>query len=448
MLEKLDPKKVEPLWLDKIDLDMQKGLFFEYTALEQPNVGKVCLQTKMYDSENHPGNIESSILRLLNDVAIREKLQCRKFLPETFFHGRFPVTAPELLALPMRAFKTNIHPWCHIFISKRYSENFYDLRERNELTLDEYRYLIFGVLFALYELQSTFGFVNNDMHIENILIENLDDEDQKVDEKYHIGKECFHIKTKSRYRAILWDFENAICQNIPGLEKNETGLNEKDVPQGFCDKYDAHFFLISVLDTFATGDAGEIPAPLWKWIHAMYPKKALPTRIQKFERSNERKQKESRLEIKGLLREAAKWTGMAKWTKPKHTKLKDLAKLAAAISDTESESESDGTETDSESSDSEDDDYYEPGDNYYDYLKSEHPKHGMAWDPVLMELSERSQANDSVDADTSAATPIKEKEDYTINNRLANDFPEREKLPTPESLLMSDFFHSYRKKGP
>lgn len=97
--------------------------------------------------------------------------------------------------------------------------------------MENYRFILFGILYTLHQLQRKYGFVHNDLHLDNILL--------KVNAKprpktYQIEGQTFVIPASAQhYIPIIWDFETSKCFSVESLSTNQLSENQPDVNQ-FC----------------------------------------------------------------------------------------------------------------------------------------------------------------------------------------------------------------------
>ncbi|RYE25180.1 MAG: hypothetical protein EOP45_05050, partial [Sphingobacteriaceae bacterium] len=298
--------EIKHIWKSKVDYTLQKGLFFELNSL----IGKVCLQSRMYDAcGRHPARQESKIMQLICPRLGTKKLLHQRCLPTLVHHKSLPITSPFLFPLPLRSFSTTIHPRCDIIVVPRYKMTLHELREKNLLDLENYRSILFRILYTMSVLQKKYGFMHNDQHVQNILMKPVSEspDEQKI-RKYKVNGTCYKVPDLE-WIPILWDFEDARCDNVHGLNYNAKTINEPDVPPKWCPYYDVHFLLISLIDVFAISNTGIIPTEVRNWVLSMYPEQAIPWRVQEDalsqknikERKLQRAQYESREHIEKLL---------------------------------------------------------------------------------------------------------------------------------------------------
>ncbi|RYE20198.1 MAG: hypothetical protein EOP45_11445 [Sphingobacteriaceae bacterium] len=420
--------EVRHIWKSKIDYHMQKGLFFGIRNF----IGKVCLQSRMYDAFNHPARLESKVMQHICIDRSKEKQTVKKkhqrFLPVLFYHKAMSIVDPLLYPLPMRSFGTTIHPQCDIIVVPRYATTFYDLRESNTLDLDNYRSILFRILYALYFLQKQYGFMHNDLHIQNILMKASNPGNKLVNRDYIVNGVKYQVPDLD-WIPIMWDFEDARCHKIPELAHNLKTDNAPDVPPMWCPYYDVHFLLISVIDVFADSNDGIIPLEVRQWVLSMFPEEAIPPRVRddsELPSVNERREQLARYESKEYIERL-----LIGQTLPDdlHTD------LHAYWEQTWSDDDDDEIDQDSDDEETDDDpeNFYGKGDNYYDYLKSELPRNGITWDEEVHELCIQAKQ------DVTMTEPS-----GTYDNRLTNTFEKRDSLPTVEQLLQSEFFSIYR----
>jgi hypothetical protein len=415
--------EIHHIWKDKIDYGMQKGLFFGIRNF----IGKVCLQTKMYEAHKHPAQQESKIMKLICSSRQPQRKH-QRFLPTLVAHKSISVTAPLLYRLPMRSFGTSIHPRCDVIIVPKYDATLSELRERNILNLEDYRSIIFQILYTLFILQRKYGFMHNDLHIQNILMKKVPGQ-PRVDGKsrdYKVDEYTFQVP-EIEWIPIMWDFEDSRCHKVPELMENLKTDNVPDVPPDWCPYYDVHFLLISIIDVCKES----VPEEIRDWVFAMYPEEAIPARARRnsmVPSLHERRMQLAQYESKNLISQLLRGQSLPDAIHEQ---------LAVYWNEIWSDDNSTMQSMDDDDDDSEEEDlerHYGQDDNYYDYLKSELPRDGIAWDEEVHDLCIQAKEDVTMSEDE----PL-------LNNRLTNSFPNRDQLPTVKQLLASDFFQPFLK---
>ena len=221
---------LEPLWPEKIDFENYKGVFLDVDGC----VGKVCCRSHLFPNSQHPSEMEVKIMKeICRDESKDEKRKkYQRFLPTLLYHSKHYVTDSIFHSLPMRKFKKTIHPEVDLLVVPRYNGTLSEYRKKKKLSLEDYRYIVFGILYTLYQLEQKYKFVHNDLHIENVLIEEGTSVQgtslQAKDNEYTVGEIVFNIPTQ-KYTPILWDFETSRCFEVPHLKRNLVAENEPDV---------------------------------------------------------------------------------------------------------------------------------------------------------------------------------------------------------------------------
>jgi hypothetical protein len=185
-------------------------------------------------------------------------------------------------------------------------------KSQNELiTLDQWKYLVFSLLYTIDILQTKYKLSHNDFHYGNILIDtSIKPEGYLV---YKRNGKTFYFKNYG-FIPKLWDFEFAMNYNdaIPksypnkfvvgenkiksdytfsednffeefNKEFKKSGLNRSEMdsadssirctPYNYNKYYDVHYFLTSLLDLY-------IPQSLFDWILQLFPEQLIPDDLE------------------------------------------------------------------------------------------------------------------------------------------------------------------------
>lgn len=135
-----------------------------------------------------------------------------------------------------------------------------------DLTLYQWKAIIFQITYTLFVLQQKYSFMHNDLHCGNILLSTA-----KIDEpvfKYNALGTSFFVK-HSNITPKLWDFGFSNMYNkLYYPNKSIPSLRAKPL-QVYDKYYDLHFFITSLLDF------KNLPAEVNDWIHSIYPKEVV-----------------------------------------------------------------------------------------------------------------------------------------------------------------------------
>ncbi len=94
----------------------------------------------------------------------------------------------------------------------------------NELTIKDIKHILKQLLYCQLELFDNYGFLHNDIHLGNILLQKSTD---KINIKYKIQKQILNIDT--RYICLLCDFDDCILykkEHYVIYDKNQLDINK------------------------------------------------------------------------------------------------------------------------------------------------------------------------------------------------------------------------------
>lgn len=157
-----------------------------------------------------------------------------------------------------------------------------------EITDDQWRTVVFQLIYTIAVIQKEYKMMHNDFHYGNILIDTTIEPGGYF--VYQINNKTYYLKNTGIIPK-LWDLEfcMAYTNKIEGSYPNKfiTGPYEYDykkqqtiipdddddelynVPCNYNDVYDLHYFLTSLLDLY-------ISQELFDWIMALYPEELIP----------------------------------------------------------------------------------------------------------------------------------------------------------------------------
>jgi serine/threonine protein kinase len=257
-------------------------------------VGKVVPMETKYDKEQHPSHLESIILKHLTD-----KIVLKQISPHiTYYLGNQKVSnksrALKQLNLKKLEVEGKIRSYSTMLLSEFVDGGSLDnwvfetYENDKEITDEQWRCLVFQLIYTIAILQHYFRMMHNDFHYGNILIDtSVKPEGYLV---YEINGQTYYLKNTGVIPK-LWDFEFSMVYSnkmpdayhnkfITGSfhydTKNHKTIVEDDqeeedfnVPYNFNQVYDLHYFLTSLLDLYISQD-------LFDWIMGLYPDEVIP----------------------------------------------------------------------------------------------------------------------------------------------------------------------------
>lgn len=281
-----------PFVASKIESKLLKGI--------KVGLKVVPIETK-FDKNEHPTNLEFIALKELT-----ENIVCKNISPHIAFYlstQRVSNKSRALKFLNLKRLEVEelIRTHSNMLISE-YIEGgsldnwIYNIYENDsEIADDEWRVLVFQLIYTIAVIQHYYRMMHNDFHYGNILI---DTSVKKVDGQYfvyEIDGQTYYIPNTG-FIPKLWDFEFAMVYSDkvpdfypnkfiigncaydrkthitkePNLEE-ESSLDSDDlnVPYNYNQVYDLHYFLTSLLDLY-------ISQELFDWILEVYPDELIP----------------------------------------------------------------------------------------------------------------------------------------------------------------------------
>ena len=107
-------------------------------------------------------------------------------------------------------------------------ETLKSLQKKGDISLTKYRYILFQILYALYEAQTACKFVHNDLHAGNILIQY--DENNKGYRNYpnpRNNSECWRIPTSTHVTIIDFGLSQVTLQDGTTIQNTKVCKNYK-----------------------------------------------------------------------------------------------------------------------------------------------------------------------------------------------------------------------------
>lgn len=289
----VDEVKGYPMVASKVQSKILKGL--------KVGLKVVPLETK-FEKHEHPINLEFISLKELTDNVILKNISPHF----VYYLGSQKVSnksrAVKFLNLKRLEVEDQIRPYSNMLISE-YIEGgsldnwVYDVYENdNEISNEEWKSLIFQLVYSIAIMQHHYKMMHNDFHYGNILI---DTSIKKIPGQYFVYKvqNNTYYLPNTGFIPKIWDFEFAMCYSnkveefypnkfIIGnyqydrktcttkepIRKDDTSTVDSDdlnVPYNYNEIYDLHYFLTSLLDLY-------ISQELFDWILEIYPDELIP----------------------------------------------------------------------------------------------------------------------------------------------------------------------------
>lgn len=215
------------------------------------------LETR-YDFINGPGRMETKIMRELNNVLLK------KYTPHItmYFHDMdAPNNSSALTKFPIKRFHKYIYPSSNVLFTEFVSGGSLESHlKRKEMTVLQWKTLIFGVIWTLHVLQSEYKLMHNDCHFGNILVDIYKYNSNDVFE-YRLGKKDLFVVPCTGILPKLWDFEFSKCFSRTDLAFNQFGHTAKR----FNAVSDVHYFLTTLLEL------DNLPSEIRIFIMSLYP---------------------------------------------------------------------------------------------------------------------------------------------------------------------------------
>lgn len=247
-----------------------------------------------YSKDEHPVNLEFTALKELTNSLVMQNVS-----PHIVYYlGNQKVSnkckAIKFLNLKRLEVEQLVRTHSNMLISEFIEGNSLDnwvynwSEDGNEITDEEWKVLVFQIVYTLAVIQKKYKLMHNDMHYGNILI------DTSIKKGgyfvYNINSKTYYIKNNG-FIPKLFDFEFAMSYSdkIPDFYPNKFIIGKYDydrkthttkklksdmssdfnVPYNYNEIYDLHYFLTSLLDLY-------ISQELFDWITKIYPEELIP----------------------------------------------------------------------------------------------------------------------------------------------------------------------------
>lgn len=379
----------------------------------------VPIETK-YPKDEHPSSLEIIALKELT-----KEIVCKNVSPHIAYYlgsQKVPNKCKALKFLNLKRLEVEelVRTHSNMLISEFIEGNsldtwVYNIYENDsKISDEEWRILVFQIVYTLAVLQKKYRLMHNDMHYGNILMDTSIKKEPGQYFVYTINNKKYYMKSTG-YIPKLWDLEFSMSYSdkIPDFYPNkfiigkytfdrkkfvtkEVELDTDDstefnVPYNYNEIYDLHYFLVSLLDLY-------ISQELFDWIVSIYPDELIPREESSSYENSETS--ESELDIVSEIKEELEDDEAV--LKKKLAKL-SLNKKVKSEFDTSKHSEH----------------------------KSEEESHSS------------SESNSENDSESSSETYDR----YLSNGRIRNGIDEEfEDLPIPIKLLDNNFFEQFTKK--
>jgi serine/threonine protein kinase len=265
--KQLGLKKIEYIER-KMASDEIKGFLFKARIIKVkiPLFIKINPLDIRYTLQDHPCNQEGYILEQLQSELFEKTTP---HITRTFYIDRLSNTERCMTFIPIKPLHPLIYRESNIIVSEYVSGgSLTDYMVDKCLSLKQWKYIIFGVIWTLAVLQDKYKFVHSDLHSSNVLLEVCTPSETKYCWQDENNQMEFYIKCDIFPK--IWDFEFATMYDAPEeihdlIEKpNPFALGQKCLPQKFDPYYDIHEFLMSVKEL-------NCPMEIREFILSLYP---------------------------------------------------------------------------------------------------------------------------------------------------------------------------------
>ena len=222
--------------------------------------------------DGHPVNIEITLLKELNKMV--EK-RATPHITAYFKDMELANNSRVLTDFPLKALRKYIHRKTRVLISEYVpAGNISEWAGTNDVTEAQWKYIVFSMMWTLLVLQDKFGFLHNDFHYGNVLIDNTITAKRDMQYKYTLegrreGEKTEFYVDQCGILPKMWDFEFAKTCNDTLPECNVNPFfkeTDERIPFHFTPYHDVHYFLTSLLSSKL-----DIPASLRNMINSYYP---------------------------------------------------------------------------------------------------------------------------------------------------------------------------------
>lgn len=412
----LDEVKGYPMVASKVTSKILNGV--------KVGVKVVPIETK-YPKDEHPSSLEIIALKELTKEVV-----CKNVSPHIAYYlgsQKVPNKCKALKFLNLKRLEVEelVRTHSNMLISEFIEGNsldtwVYNIYENDQKISDEeWRILVFQLVYTLAVIQKKYRLMHNDMHYGNILIDTSLKKDPGQYFVYTINDKKYYLRNVG-FISKLWDWEFAMSYNdkIPDFYPNKFIIGkysydrkkfvtkqveldtddstEFNVPYNYNEIYDLHYFLVSLLDLY-------ISQELFDWIVSIYPDELIP-------REDDSSEGSSHSSYSSSLKNGSEIKELEEIDEEAVLK-KKLAKLNL---NKNSENES---------------------------------KHEKSEDMSEQNSTNSSRSDNSDDSESESCSSDEIYDRYLSSGRIRNGIDEEfEDLPIPIKLLHSDFFEKFTKK--
>jgi hypothetical protein len=228
-----------------------------------------------YDEDQHPGRMEAKLLEEFTRCVLK------KYTPHiTFYFQDMDVSNSKsaITKFPLKSVQKHIFNCSSVLVSEFVNGGSIDdwvmkLEDMDQQpSLEQWRYIIFSMIWTLLVLQDRYHFVHRDFHVGNILIDDTLTEDDDTIWSYtlNLGKDThsFHVPSCG-ILPKMWDFEFSNVFKTLNIPPSPLGCYGDSRPSEFNPYYDLHFFLMTLLEVCNLPEVE-------KFITSLYPPELIP----------------------------------------------------------------------------------------------------------------------------------------------------------------------------
>ncbi len=245
---------------------------------------KVVPLLKPWAVEKHPALLEGIFLKEFKSVV---DANMSPHIAYCFSTLLVPNNKKAMCRFPLKGLRREIHNVSQVLFTEFVEGGAVEswLEEDDCLTLEQWRYIIFAVVWTLVVLENKYLFMHTDTHLGNVLLDVNIDDDNSSFYQYVLkenGKEYVFNVRNVGILPKLWDFEHSDVYDLEALpvayknrvwENDDGTLTEDDVPHDFRPHYDLHFFLMSILQV------DNLPTEVADLILGTYDDKVIPSHV-------------------------------------------------------------------------------------------------------------------------------------------------------------------------
>lgn len=232
---------------------------------------------KEYPEEQHPARMEAKLLKEFTRCVIDG------MTPHiTFYFCDMDITNSKsaITKFPLKSVSGDIYKTSSVLVSEYVNGGSIDdwvnaLEDIGKKpSLEQWRYIVFSMVWTLVVLQDRYQFVHRDFHVGNILIDNTLPKGDKSVYGYTLEMGSRGEKVTFNVRSCgivpkIWDLEFSNCFRRIKMPTSPLGCHNDSRPNEFDPYYDLHFFFMTLLEVC---DLPEIE----KLVTSLYPPELVP----------------------------------------------------------------------------------------------------------------------------------------------------------------------------